>query len=254
MRTGSCAAKSAIVSLILLAQGVAAEAAEIRVIASPGISTAFGDLGPLFERATGHTLAIKYGLVAAQNQQMDSGEFDLAVVPAFALDGAVKRGKIAADTRTPLARVGLGIGMRAGASKPDFTSVEAFKRALLSAKSVTYVTNEPTGIHIGKVYERLGIAEPMKAKTSSQDTVARVWQAVASGEAEFGFGFTSNVLSAQGVELAGSFPVEFQSFNVMAAGIGTAARQPDAAKAFLTFLRGSEAIAVMKAKGLEPAT
>ena len=233
---------------------MAAETAEIRVIASPGISTAFTDLGPLFERTAGHMLAIKYGLVAEQNQQMDSGEFDLAVVPAFALDGAIQRSKIAADTRTLLARVGLGIGIRAGAAKPDLASVELFKHALLNAKSVVFVANEPTGIHIAKVFEHLGIAEPMKAKTKSQETVARVWQAVASGEAEFGFGFTSNVLSAHGVELAGSFPTEFQSFNIMAAGIGVSARQPDAAKAFISFLHGPNAGAVMKAKGLEPMT
>jgi molybdate transport system substrate-binding protein len=174
--------------------------------------------------------------------------------PAFALDGAIQRSKIAADTRTPLARVGLGVGIRAGATNPDLTSVEAFKRALLNAKSVAFVTDEPTGIHIGNVFERLSIAEAMKAKTRSQETVARVWQVVANGEAELGFGFTSNVLSAHGVELAGSFPSEFQSFNVMAAGIGISARQPDAAKAFINFLQGSKAIAVMTAKGLEPAT
>jgi molybdate transport system substrate-binding protein len=118
---------------------------------------------------------------------------------------------------------------------------------------VAYVTNEPTGIHIGKVFERLGIAAPMKSKTMSQETLGRVWQVVANGEAELGFGFTSNVLSAHGVELVGSFPIEFQSFNEIAAGIGTSARQPEAAKAFIAFLRESKAASAMKAKGLDPA-
>lgn len=238
-------------SMILLAQGVTAGAAEVRVIASPGLSAAMAELGPQFERATGHTLAIRYGLVVAQKQQIDAGEFDLAIVPSFVLDDAIKQGKIAADTRTAVARVGLGVGVRAGAPKPDLTSIDAFKRALLNAKSVSYVTDEPAGRHIAKGFESLGIAESMKAKTRSQETVTRVWEAVASGEVELGFGFTSNAVAVRGVELAGSFPPELQYSVMMIAGVGTTARQGDAAKALIKHLIAPEAVAVMKAKGMD---
>ena len=238
--------------LVLCAQGIAAEAAEIRIIASPGLSAALKVLGPQFERATGHSLALQYGLEAAQKQHIQASDFDLAIIPSNVLDNAIKEGKIAADTRTPVARVDLAVGVRAGAAKPDVTSVDAFKHAMVAAKSVAYAANESTGRHIAKGFESLGIAEIMKAKTKPQKTVALVWQAVASGDAELGFSFASNLLSARGVELAGPFPTELQYSVVLAAGIGIAARQTDAAKAFIKYLRTSQAGSVLKAKGLEP--
>ena len=252
VRIGSWVVGMATGLLMLLAQDIAADAGEIRVIASPGLSAAFGDLSPQFERVTGHTLAIQYGLVVAQKQRIELGEFDLAIVPAFVLDDAIKQGTIAANTRTAVARASLGIGVRAGTVKPDLSSVEDFKRALLNAKSVAYVTDEPAGRTIIKGFERLGIAESMNAKTKSQTSVARVWQAVAGGEVELGFGFTSNLLSVQGVEFAGPFPSELQYSVVMTAGIGATAKQADAARVFIKYLLAPEAVAAMKAKGLEP--
>jgi molybdate transport system substrate-binding protein len=228
------------------------EAAEIRVVASPGLSTAFKVLGPQFERATGHTLTFQYGLEVAQKKYIDAGDFDLAIVPSPVLDNAIKDGKIAADTRTPLANVELGVGIRAGTAKPDLISVDAFKRALVAAKSVGYVTNEATGRKVAQDFEVLAIADVMKAKTKPQETVARVWQAVANGDVEFGFGFTSNLLSVPGVEFAGRFPTELQYSVTIVSGIGIAAREVDAAKAFIKYMRGPEAAAVLRAKGLEP--
>src|SRR5665811_544151 len=175
-------------ALLMLLVSISAEAAEIRIIGSPGLSAAFEVLGPQFERATGHTLAMQYGLIVVQKQQIEAGAFDLAIVPSLVLDDAIKQGKITADTRTPVARVSVGVGVRANTAMPDLTSTDAFKRALLNAKSVSYVTDEPTGRHIAKEFERLGIADAMKAKTKSQETTTRVWQAVASGEVELGFG------------------------------------------------------------------
>jgi molybdate transport system substrate-binding protein len=238
-------------ALLTFLVSISAEAAEIRVIASPGLSTVFGVLGPQFERATGHTLAMQYGLLAAQKQQIEAGAFDVAIIPSSVLDDAIKQGKITAETRTPVARVSLGVGVRADTAKPDLTSLDAFKRTLLNAKSVSYVTDEPTGRHIAMGFERLGIADAMKAKTMSQETTARVWQAVASGEVELGFGFASNALSVRGVELAGPFPPELQYSVVMTAGVGVAARQADGAKALIRYLLAPEAAEVMKEKGME---
>lgn len=238
--------------LMLCIQGTAAEAAEIRVVTSPGLSAVFKVVGPQFERATGHKLTFQYGLEATQKQHIQAGEFDLAIVPSHVLDDAIKDGKIAADSRTPVARAGLSVGVRAGATKPDVGSVDAFKHAMVAAKSVAYAANESTGRQIAKDFETLGIAEIMKAKTKPQETVTLVWQAVASGDAELGFSFTSNLLSAPGVELAGPFPIELQYSVVLAAGIGSAARDANAAKAFIKYLRAPEAASVLKAKGLEP--
>ena len=238
--------------LMLCIQGIAAEAAEIRIVTSPGLSAVFKVLGPQFERATGNKLTFQYGLEAAQKRYIQAGEFDLAIVPSPVLDDAIKEGKIAADSRTPVARAGLSIGVRAGAPKPDVGSLDAFKNAMVAAKSVAYAANESTGRQIGKDFETLGIAEIMKAKAKPQKTVTLVWQAVASGEAELGFSFTSNLLSAPGVELAGPFPTELQYSVVLAAGIANAAREADAAKAFIKYLQMPEATSVFKAKGLDP--
>jgi molybdate transport system substrate-binding protein len=238
--------------IILSVLSIAANAAEIRVIASPGLTAAFKVLAPQYEHASGNTLAFQYGLGTAQKQRIVAGDFDLAIVPVFALDSAIKDGKIVVDTRTVVARVDLGVGVRVGGVKPDVASVDAFKRAMLAAKSVTYVVDEPAGRQITKDFETLGIADVMKAKVKPQDKVAQVWQAVASGEAELGFGFTSNLLSVPGVQFAGSFPTELQYSVAMVAGIGRAAHETDAAKAFIKFLLAPETVAVLKAKGLEP--
>jgi molybdate transport system substrate-binding protein len=232
--------------------GIAASAAEIRVIASPGLTAAFKVLAPQFEHASGNTLAFQYGLEAAQKQQIQSGNFDLAIVPANTLDGEIKDGKIVAESRTAVALAQLSVGVRAGAAKPDVSSVDAFKRAMIAATSVAYAVDESTGKQITKDFERLGIAEIMKAKTKPQKKVTLVWQAIASGEAELGFSFTSNLLSAPGVQLAGPFPPELQYSVGMVAGIPGTAHEKDAAKAFIKFLLTPQAAAVFKSKGLEP--
>ena len=229
---------------------VAAEAAGIRIVTSPGLAGVFKVLGPQFERTTGNTLNFRYGLQAEQKKEIEAGDFDLAIVPSEVLDGAVKAGKIVAATRSPVARVDLGVGVRAGAAKPDLSSVDAFKRAMLAAQSVAYVADEPTGMQIAGDFEKLGIAEVMKAKTKPQKTVSLVWKSVATGDAELGFGFASNILAVEGVELAGHFPAELQYFVEMTAGVGSAAQAADGAAAFIKYMRTPEAAAALKANGL----
>lgn len=253
MRKWAFSATATIGLFMLLAHGTAANAAEIKVIAGAGFASALGELGPQFERATGHKLVIQYGVTGSMKRQIESGEaFDLAIVPGALMDDVTKQGKIAAGTRAEIARVGMGVGVRAGAPKPDISSVDAFKRALLNAKSVTYAPEGATGIHLVKVLERLGIAEQMKAKTKPQQVAERIAQAVADGEAELGFAVTTVLLSLRGVELAGLFPPELQNYLVFTAGVGTAAKQPDAAMALIKHLTAPNAVPLIKAKGMEP--
>ena len=238
---------------LLLVQGLAAEAAEVKVIAGVTMRAMMGELGPQFERAMGHKLVIWYGHAGSIPRRIKAGEaFDLLVSGSLGLDEYTKQGKIAADTRTGIARVGMGVGARAGAPKPDISSADAFKRALLNAKSVTYNPEGAPGIHLAGVLERLGIAQQMKAKT--KPVAKGVVQAVADGEAELGFAFTNEVLSVRGAELVGPFPPELQRYTLFTAGVATAAKQPEAAKALIKFLRSPAAVAVIKAKGMEPAT
>jgi len=238
---------------LLLVQGLAADAAEVKVIAGVAMRAMMGELGPQFERAMGHKLVIWYGHAGSIPRRIKAGEaFDLLVSGSLGLDEYTKQGKIAADTRTGIARVGMGVGARAGAPKPDISSADAFKRALLNAKSVTYNPEGAPGIHLAGVLERLGIAQQMKAKT--KPVAKGVVQAVADGKAELGFAFTNEVLSVRGAELVGPFPPELQRYTLFTAGVATAAKQPEAAKALIKFLRSPAAVAVIKAKGMEPAT
>ena len=265
MRIRSFFAAARIGFALLLVQGLAAEAAEVKVIAGVAMSAVWKELGPQFERATGHKLVIWYGNATTMRRRMAAGEaFDLLVTGAGGMNEYTKQGKIDADTRTEIARVGMGVGARAGAPKPDISSVDAFKRAVLNAKSVTYNPEGGPGIHLAGVFDRLGIAEQMKDKNEwlertrktpqrSGQSAGRVVQAVADGKAELGFMFSNELLSVRGVEFVGPFPPELQRYNVFTAGVATAAEQPQAASALIKFLTSPAAVAVIKAKGMEPA-
>ena len=191
MKIRSLSTAATIGFALSLMQGVAAEAAEVKVMAGVAMRAVWEELGPQFERATGHKLVIWYGFIGTIRERMEAGEaFDVAVFGKGSLDEYTKQGKIAADTHTAIARVGMGMAARAGAPKPDIGSVEAFKRALLDAKSVTYQPKGGPGIHMTSVFRRLGITEQMKAKYRRQQVAEGKQQStlprIASGEAEFG--------------------------------------------------------------------
>jgi molybdate transport system substrate-binding protein len=252
MRPGIIAA--AIGATVLMAQAVAAQAAEVKVLGAYPLKPMIDELGPQFERATGHTLAIQYGLPAVLKRQIEAGEtFDLAILGAPGMDDLIKQGKIVAGTRTDIARDGMGVAVRAGAPKPDISSAEAFKRTLLNAKSISYVKEGATGVHLANLLERFGIAEEMKSKTKLHDSPARAIQAVADGEAELGFVLITLILPVRGAEVAGPFPPELQRYVVFTAGVSTGAKQAEAAKALANLLTSESAAPVIKAKGMEPA-
>jgi molybdate transport system substrate-binding protein len=152
---------------------------------------------------------------------------------------------------TNIARVGYGVAVRAGASKPDVSTPEALKKALLEAKSIALLPASAAGTYVSSVFERLGIGEAMKAKAKPQTTTTQIAQAVASGDAELGV-FLVNVLIAPGVELAGPFPTELQQELVFTAAVAADTQEADAAKAFIAFLATPAAIAAIKAKGMNP--
>jgi molybdate transport system substrate-binding protein len=238
---------------LLLTAGLGVRAAELKVVAGVAFAPALKELGPQFERATGHRLAVQYGILAELKQRLASGEaFDVAIVPAPLLEGATKQGKVAGGTRKTLVRVGMAVAVRAGSPKPDIGSVDAFKRALLSASRVTYPPEGAIGLHLAKVLGELGIAEQMKAKTLPQKSVESMASALATGEAELGFGPSTVFPGRAGVEVVGPFPPELQDYLLLAAGAGAASAQPDAAKALIQHLTTPDAGAVYRAKGFEP--
>ena len=232
------------------------QAAEIKLMSSLGMRVMLTDLIADFERATGHKVTATYGAPGPIKARAGSELVDVVVLPAPGLDDLVKQGKIVADSKVILARSGMGVGVRVGAPRPDISTPEAFKHALLAAKTVSYsdpAIGSPSGAHVVKVLERLGIAEDMKAKSKLYNGPGYHTEFVARGEIEISLAQISEILPVQGAELAGPLPADLQLTTVYQAGIGTTAKDQAAAKAFITFLTLPAAAAVIKAKGMEPA-
>lgn len=242
--------------LFLIMAGSAAESAELKVLAANGIQAVVEDLGPKFERATGHKLVITFSTGGATVKRVQDGEVaDVVIAPRPGIDRLVKNGKVSADNVTALASTGISVAIRKGTPKPDISSPEALKHTLLSAKSITYLNpadGAASGIHFAKVIDRLGIASEMKSKTIFAPSTGAVGVLVANGEAEIGVLQYQLLFSVPGIEIIGPLPGDLQDSTVFSAAIMNSAREAEASKAFITFLRTPEAVAVMKAKGMEP--
>lgn len=236
----------------MLAQASVADAAEIKVLCSNGLKAVVDDLVPKFERTTKHKVVVTFGLAAALTRQIEAGEpFDIAVLTPPLLDDAIKQGKIAAGSRTVIARSGLAIAIRVGARRPDMSTVDAFKRTLLDAKSVTYAREGASSTFFTDLTQRLGIGEALKSKTRLAATGAEAGETVARGEVDFVVLPVSEILPILGVELLATFPAAVQSYIVMVAGVSATARQGDAARELVAFLTAPESLSVIKAKGME---
>lgn len=230
-----------------------ARAAEIKVLCSNGLREVLLDLAPEFERTSGHKLNMTFGLAAAFKQKIEAGEaFDVVVLVPRLLDDVVKQGKVNGDSRAVIARAGAGLAIRAGAPRPDIKTAEAFKAALVNAKSIAYAKAGQSGVYFVGLLDRLGIADAVKQKSLAQPTGVEVGEAVARGDAEIGVLPVSEILPTKGVELLGPFPEDLQGYVVMEAGVGAAAKDPAGAAALVKFLKSPEHFPVIKQKGMEP--
>ena len=171
--------------------------------------------------------------------------FDVAILGVEAIDDLIKRGKLAAGSRTDIARSGMGVAVRKGAAKPDLATTQAFKQALLNAQTIAYSDGGLTGIYLKGLLERLGIAEQLKSKIR----FGRGAEMVGEGKAEIGLTQVSEILPVAGAELAGPLPPEIQQYTVFPAAIGAAAAQAEAGQALLKFLKSPDAAKVLKAEG-----
>jgi molybdate transport system substrate-binding protein len=232
--------------------GSMAEAAELKVIAGGSMTAPLNRLSAEFEKATGHKLSIHFDSTPNIIARVNSGTpFDVVVVPVDVFKDAAARSRVAPGLTIDIARVGYGVIVRAGAPKPDISTSDAFKKAMLAASSVAFLPASAAGAHITKVFERLGIAEEMKAKTKVQGAPAQIPQAVAKGEAEIGV-FLSNVLISPGVEPVGPFPGDLQQELVFTSAVAADTKEADAAKALIDYLRSPAATAVIKTAGMTP--
>ena len=238
---------------IIFAHAIAARAAELKVISGPATATILAKVEPRFEHETGYTVTKAGGVTGVLKKLIESGQpFDVALIPAPLMDNFVKQGRIAANTNVRFVRVGTGIGVRAGAAKPDMRSVAAVKKTLLNAKSVTFVPTGEAAKQFEKVIDDLGIAQQMKAKLRPQQTVADCIKSVASGEVELYVSLTNIIASAKGLELAGAFPPELQHYLVISAGVSAHAKEPKAAEALVKLLASKSVEPTIRAAGLEP--
>ena len=243
-----------ILAASLVVSGLAAQsarAAELKVLAGGSMTASLKELGPRFERATGHKLNIEFASTPVLIKLATSGPFDVGVVPQDVMQDAAARAAFAAGPTVDIARVGYGVAVRAGSAKPDVGTPAALKETLLKAQSIALLPESAAGAYVLKTFERLGIADAIKAKIKSQPTPAQIPQAVANGDAELGV-FLMNVLVAPGVELAGPFPAELQQNLVFTSAVAAASKEAEAAKAFIDYLKTPEAAGVIKAKGMEP--
>lgn len=227
--------------------------ANIQLFVSNSQRGALADLIPQFERASGHRVEISYDPAKVMMERIARGESaDLAILGGSAIDDLVKSGKIDGRSKRAVASCGVGIAVLAGAKKPEIGSVEAFKSALLAAKSVAWTQEGASGLYFTKLIERLGIARQLQAKAVRQSG-GLIGELVAARKAELAVQQIPELMAVPGIELVGPLPRELQMTTASAAGIFTGAKQPEAALELLDFLTSPAAAKVYKAHGHSPA-
>jgi molybdate transport system substrate-binding protein len=238
-------------SLLIAACGVLG--AEIKVLAGSAIQPVMNDIVPAFERQSGHRVVFDYGAAGAMAKRMQEGEqADLAVVTGPQMEALEKSGRIRAGTRLDIGKTGVGIFVRKGAPRPDVTTVESFKRAMLAAKSIGYndpAAGAPVGIYLIPLFERLGIAEPMTAKTVVFKDRAERFGAVARGDVEIGFNQISEIIAVPAVDLAGPLPEPIQNYTLLSIALASNAEHPDAARDLLQYLATPAVTGTFRSRG-----
>jgi molybdate transport system substrate-binding protein len=231
-----------------------AEAAEIKVISGGAFKSVLNDLVAEYQKESGNTVSVTYRTVGQHLKLIAGGEekFDVAVLTPAAIDGLVKQGKIAPGSRADLAKTGVGVVVKAGTPLPDISTVEAFKKTLLAAKSVAYIdpaAGGSSGIYVGKLLQRLGIAKEVNAKAVLVQG-GEVATHVVDGEAEIGIHQISEILAVKGAVLVGPLPAAIQNFTIYSAGVAAGDGAP--AQSLVKFLSGPHALPIIKSKGMEP--
>lgn len=248
---------AAMCAVTLATAQASAIAAEVRVMISGGLSSAYKQLVPEFERRTGNTVVTAFGpsMGTTQNAipvRLARGETaDVLIMVGEALTGLIEQGKATAASRVDLVRSPIGIAVRAGAPKPDISTVESLRKALLEAKSIAY-SDSASGVYVEtQLFKRLGVEEQMKGKARMipADPVAGI---VAKGEAELGFQQISELLPIPGVDLVGPIPADVQKITIFSAALTSNAPSPDAGKALIDFLASADAAPVIRNTGLDP--
>jgi molybdate transport system substrate-binding protein len=230
---------------------------EIKMLATTALKTSMEVLAPEFERASGHTLAISFGPSTRIAKQVADGEAtDVAVVTAEGIDDLTKQGRIVPGSRTDVARSAMGLAVQRGAPRPDISTAEKFKEAMLKAKSVGMsnpVGGGASGAILAAAFERLGIAEQMKPKLvfGPGGPAGLIGNFLVRKEVEIGVQQMPELMAVPGIDIVGPLPPGVQSVSVFSAGLSTAAKEPEGGRALIRFLASPAATKVMRDKGME---
>lgn len=234
----------------------ASRAVELKLLTAGAFKSTVVALLPEYERTSGNKVSVENDTVGGLMKRIEAGEgFDVVLMTPEAVDKLTGAGKVISGSRTNLARVGVGVMVKTGADKPDISTVEAFKKTLLDAKSISFIdpaSGGSSGIYIEKLIERLGISDQVKPKEKLKQG-GYVADYIESGQAELGIHQISEILPHAGVALVGPLPKEIQNYTVYAAGVGTGTQDGAAAKALIASLAGPSAKALFRSKGMEPA-
>jgi molybdate transport system substrate-binding protein len=231
-----------------------AGAAEIKVFCTNGVKAVVEELIPQFERmnTNGDKVVLQFEPSTQLRKRIDAGEpFDLVIMTTALVDEEAKAGKLVAGSRTFIARSGLGVSIRSGAKKPNIATVDAFKRALLDADSITFAQQGASAQPFEVLVAKLGITAQLRPKYNLRNTAAEVGEAVSSGVVALGIAPVSEILPVRGVDLVGPFPKDVQSYVEMTGAVNANATHKEEAKNLLAFLVAPANVPVFKMKGME---
>jgi len=249
MRKWSTAAVAGALGILVLCGPAAA--AEITVLAGMGVVSGVRDLAPVFEKMTGNKVIVNFETAPDMNQKINSGApADVAALQPDQVDAFIMKGKIVAGTHTNFSQAGVGVAVKAGAPKPDIGTPEAFKAAMLNAKSIGY-SRGGSGLIAAKTMEKLGIADQLKDKTKFIDGTP-VAAAVANGDVEIGLQQINVIIPVAGADYVGPLPGDLQETVRFAAGVLAVSKEQEVAKAFLAFMASPEAAPLLRKSGMEP--
>ena len=242
---------TSIIASALLLSGMAS-AAEIKVASTQATEEAYKELVAQFEKSTGHKVTTYFsGTLNVQKRLADGEPYDLIIMAGPAIDEQIKLGKAVAGSRVDFAQSGTGLAVKKGATKPDIGSIDAFKKTLLATKSIGYSTG-PSGVYMLSVFEKMGIADQVKAKLKQTPSGVFVGTLIATGETEIGFQQISELVHFEGIDYVGPLPGDLQRMTMFSSGIHTGAKQAEPARALVKFITAPAAAAVIRKHGLEP--
>ena len=237
-------------TLVALLASAHVEAAEVKVLSTVGMQPALPELFAQFEAATGHRVVVTWGLAAVLKTKFQEGgaPADVLILTAPLIEDLAKQGKVVTESKKDVARSGVGVAVKAGAPKPDISTAEALKAAVLAAKSIGYSREGASGVAFARVLERLGIADQVQAKY--KDTGTKAGEMVAAGEIELAAAQIPEIMAVPGAQVVGPLPAELQTVTIFSVGLAASSQDSAAAKALIEFLAGPQATPVYKAKGL----